>query len=73
MPLGSPDRMDGATGIGFFENGHNLRFGELRLAHGTLPATVTIVPESSPYGRSQSRGSVRVLIELGQLLYQGLH
>ena len=37
MPLGSPDRMDGATGIGFFENGHNLRFGELRLAHGNPP------------------------------------
>lgn len=31
-----PDLVDGATGIGLFQNGHNLRLDELRLAPGTL-------------------------------------
>ena len=43
-----PDLIDGPTSIGLFQNGDNLRFGELRLAHGNLLARVAILPESSP-------------------------
>ena len=45
-----PIRGGWAPGIGFFEDRHNLRFGELRLAHGNLLARMTIVPECSPNG-----------------------
>ena len=37
-------------GIGFFQDRHDLRFGELRLAHGNLLARRTIEPENSPNG-----------------------
>ncbi len=55
----APELVERATGIGFLEDRHNLRFGELRLAHGNLLAKVAIVPESSPYGPSQIRGSLQ--------------
>ena len=45
-----PQLVDWAPGIGFFQDRHDLRFGELRLAHGTLLARMTIVPENSPHG-----------------------
>jgi len=32
-PVVSPDLVDGAAGIGLLEDGHNLGFGKLRLAH----------------------------------------
>ena len=44
-----PDFVDRPTSIGFFQDRHDLRLGELRLAHGNLLAEVAIVPESSPY------------------------
>ncbi len=37
-----------ATGVGLFQNRHNLRFGELRLALGTSWLGWRIMPESSP-------------------------
>lgn len=44
-----PELIDRATGIGLVLDRHNLRFGELRLAHANLLARVAILPESSPY------------------------
>ncbi len=38
-----PDLVDGATGIGIFQNRHDVGFGDLRLTHGTLPARVALV------------------------------
>src|SRR3954470_5514797 len=37
-PVFPPDLVDRATGIGFFQHRHDLRFSELRLAHGNLLA-----------------------------------
>ena len=36
--VASPDLIDGAAGIGFFQDRHDLCFGERRLAHGDLLA-----------------------------------
>jgi hypothetical protein len=55
-----PDLIDRAARIGLFENGHDLRFGELRLAHGNLLARVTIVPERSPFDCLDLRGAYAV-------------
>jgi len=41
----SSDLVDGAARIGLLQNRHNLRLGELRLAHGNLLARVAIVPK----------------------------
>ena len=54
-----PDLVDGATGVGLFQNRHELRFGELRLPQENLLAGVDIVPESSPVERSTIQGSLR--------------
>jgi hypothetical protein len=67
-PVFPPDLVDGATGIGFFQNRHDLRFSELRLAHGNHQAkgsyrarkfsfwTVYIFWELTDHGREfQSR------------------
>lgn len=54
-----PDFVDGPSDIGLIENGDDFRFLEHRLAHGNQLARVAIVPESSAYGPSQIRGSVR--------------
>lgn len=48
-PIVPPNLVDRAACVGVLQNGHNLCFGELRLAHENLLARVTIVPESSPY------------------------
>ena len=45
-----PDFVNGPTGIGLFQDRHNLGFGELQLAQGNLLARMTIVPERSPWG-----------------------
>ena len=37
-PVLPPDLIDRATGVSLFQNGDNLRFSELRLANGNLPA-----------------------------------
>jgi glycosyltransferase involved in cell wall biosynthesis len=58
-PALPPDLVDRATGIGFFQHRHNLRFGELRLAHGNLLAGVAIVPEDSPFDLSTFRESLQ--------------
>jgi len=49
-PVGPPDLIDWAAGIGLFLDRYDLRLGECRLAQGNLLARVTIVPESSPDG-----------------------
>ena len=49
-----PNLVDGAARHRLFQHGHNLRFGEFRLAHGNLLARVTIVREDSPFGLSLS-------------------
>ena len=51
------DLVDGATGVGLFQDRHDLRFGELRLPHENLLARVDIVPESSPLNCLQFRGA----------------
>lgn len=45
----SPQLIDRTSGVGLLQNGHDLRFGELRLSHGNFLARVTIVPECSPF------------------------
>jgi len=55
--LSTPDFIDLATGNDFFQDTHNLRLGELRLAHGNLLARVAILPESSPYDCLDLRGA----------------
>lgn len=57
--VASPDLIDRAAGIGFFQDRHNLRLGELRLAQGNLLAKVAIVPESSPFDLSTFSGSLQ--------------
>ena len=58
--LAPPDLVARAARIGLLEKADDLRLGELRLAHGNLLARMAIVPESSPYGPSQIRGSLRI-------------
>lgn len=42
-----PDFINRATGVGLFQNRYNLRFGELRLAHGNFLDRRTIVRKFS--------------------------
>jgi hypothetical protein len=56
-----PNLIDGAAGIGLFQDRDNLRLGELRLAHGNLLARVAILPESSPYDCQQLRGAYKTI------------
>lgn len=60
-PVVPPDLVDRAARIGFFQNGYNLCFGELRLALENLLARVTIVPESSPFYCLDLRGAYTFL------------
>ena len=57
MPYVRQISLTGRPASASFRIDDNLRFGELRLAHGNLLARVAIVPESSPYDCLRFRGA----------------
>jgi len=53
-----PGLVDGAAGIGLFQDRHDLGLGERRLTQGNLLARVTIVPVDSPVNLFQIGGEL---------------